>query len=428
MSEKMIIISLDAMGADDLTADKLKWLPNLANLIRTGTHVKTVEPILPTLTYPSHTSIITGTYPNKHGIINNVKLESLRQSPDWYWYRKAVQVKPLYDIAKEAGLTTAAFLWPVTARAKIDYNIAEIFPNRFWNNQIMVSLWASSPLFAIQMNTKFGYLRRGIRQPYLDNFITAAAVDTIKHKRPDLTMIHLVDMDAHRHRYGVRSKEAYQALKRLDLRVGQIIQATKDAHTFANTTFAILGDHYQIDVTHMIRLNSLFREKGWLQLSPDGLVDSDWQVFANSCDGTTYVYTRPGFDKTSELFEILQNRPEIDHVYTQQEAAEKGADPKCTFMCDAKSGYYFINNATGSIIETVTADQIGRPDRYRAVHGYAPDKPDYQTTLILNGPKIKAGQAIPKAKLVDEAPTFAKIMGLTMPDTIDGKPIEAAIL
>ncbi len=84
----------------------------------------------------------------------------------------------------------------------------------------MVSLKASSPAFLLRMNQKYGHLRRGIQQPELDDFITACAVDTLKHKKPWLTLIHLVDMDSMRHRYGVRSDEALAALHRLDQRVG----------------------------------------------------------------------------------------------------------------------------------------------------------------------------------------------------------------
>ena len=88
--------------------------------------------------------------------------------------------------------------------------------------------------------------------------MTACAVDTLRNKRPDLTLIHLVDMDSMRHRYGVRSKEAKAALQRLDGRVARLIRATKDAGTYDWTNFVILGDHYQINVHKMIHLNMLF--------------------------------------------------------------------------------------------------------------------------------------------------------------------------
>lgn len=419
--QKLVVVSLDAMGADDLKPEALQDLPNLRALIASGTHVQNVRGIYPTLTYPSHTSIITGMYPRTHGIVNNTKIQPERLSPDWYWYRKDVHATPLYQLAHEAGMTTAAFLWPVTARSGIDYNIAEIFPNRIWTNQVLISLWASSPLFILRLNAKYGELRDGIHQPQLDDFVTASAVDTIVRKQPDLTMIHLVDMDSQRHAHGVLSREALAARKRLDTRLGRIIQATKDTHTYANTTFAVLGDHYQIDVHTMIRLNALFRAKGWQRATPEGMIAKDWRVLAKSADGSTYVYVRDrNAQLDKEIADLIAPVPGIEHVYSAGAAADFGADPGCTFLVEAKRGFYFIDDANGAITEDVDPNDIGQPERYRAVHGYSPFKDDYATTLILNGPGIKSGFTIPSAKLVDEGPTFAHILGLRYPYPTDG--------
>lgn len=128
---RLVVISLDSLGFADLNEQR-DLTPNLNRLIAQGTWVKKVRGIFPTLTYPSHTSIITGQYPAVHGIVNNTKLQPTRKSPDWYWYqRKEIKVATLYDVAHQAGLKTAAFLWPVTAGSKIDWNVAEIFPIEF---------------------------------------------------------------------------------------------------------------------------------------------------------------------------------------------------------------------------------------------------------------------------------------------------------
>ncbi len=324
----MIVISLDSLGFRDL--NELRQLtPTLADLIEKGTWVKKVEGIFPTLTYPSHpipyhTSIITGQYPAVHGIINNTKLQPRRQSPDWFWYRKDIQLMPLYDVAKEKGLTTAAFLWPVTAGSKIDYNLAEIFPNRIWTNQVLVSLKASSPLFLYEMNKKYGKLRHGIKQPWLDDFVTACAVDTIKNKKPDLTLIHLVDMDSMRHRYGVRSPQAKEALHRLDKRVAKIIQATKDTGTYAQTDFVILGDHYQINVDKMIHLNMLFAQQGLLHpLGKKSTYRNNWQVTAKTCDGETYIYTRGAVDR-GKIKQMIAGVEGIERIYDNAAAIKRG--------------------------------------------------------------------------------------------------------
>ncbi|MEG0286766.1 MAG: ectonucleotide pyrophosphatase/phosphodiesterase [Vagococcus sp.] len=425
MKKKLIIISVDALGALDIKLHKDK-LPTLSKLIDKGTHVEKVKGIYPTLTYPSHVTLMTGMYPKDHGVINNTKLQSTRNSPDWYWYDKEIKVPTVYDVAKNEGLTTAAFLWPVTASSSIDYNIAEIFPNRIWTNQVMISLKASSPLFLLNMNQKYGHLRKGIMQPFLDDFVTACAVDTISTKKPDLTLIHLVDMDSMRHAYGVQSTEAVDALIRQDKRVAQIIQATKDNGTFDHTNFVVLGDHYQLDVNKMIKLNVLFAEKGWAETKPNGSIKNNWQVYAKSCDGSTYIYCKNTSKvDPKEIYHAIKDLKGIDAIYTSEECRNMGADPRATFMIEASDGYYFSDETTGDIFEDVKKEDIGKPNRYFGIHGSHPGKPNYETTVMFYGPSIKEGHKITNAHLVDEAPTFAKLLALkTFPKEVSGICIE----
>lgn len=424
---KLVVISLDSMGFRDL--NELRDLtPNLAKLIAKGTWVKRVQGIFPTLTYPSHTSIITGQYPAVHGIVNNTKLQPRRISPDWYWYRKDVKATPLYDVAQVAGLTTAAFLWPVTAGSKIDYNLAEIFPNRIWTNQVMVSLKASSPWFLMQMNHRYGKIRHGIKQPWLDDFITACAVDTLKNKQPDLTLIHLVDMDSMRHRYGVRSAEAKAALQRLDGRVAHLIRATKDAGTYDHTNFVILGDHYQINVDKMIHLNQLFAKQGWLT-PVDGKTTykNNWRVTAKTCDGETYVYVR-GNVNLGKIKQVIAGVEGVEHIYDGAKAVKLGADPQCAFLVEAKPGYYFTDEVNRpAIVEQVDPASLGTHDRYHGVHGYGPTQPNYFTTAIFAGPDVREGATVDGAHLVDEGPTFAALLNLKYPAPTAGQPIRGVL-
>ena len=246
---------------------------------------------------------------------------------------------------------------------------------------MLVSLKASSPLFLLEMNHKYGHLRNGIKQPQLDEFITACAVDTLTNKRPNLTMIHLVDMDSMRHRYGVRSKEAMAALQRLDRHVGMLIEATKRAGTFEDTNFVILGDHYQINVDHMIHLNTLFAQRGWLTPRQDQTFENDWQVMAKTADGSTYIYTRPGFDELDELRSLVSQVEGVETIITGAEAAQRGADPACALMVEAKEGYYFTDESRRPlVVEPVHPDTLGQPDRYHGVHGYDPTKPRCYST------------------------------------------------
>lgn len=215
-----------------------------------------------------------------------------------------------------------------------------------------------------------------------------------------------------------------EALHRLDKHVEQLIQATKNAKTFDDTNFVILGDHYQINVNKMIHLNTLFAKKGWLKANNDQTFDKDFTVSAKTCDGSSYIYTRD-FDQLEELKQLVENVEGVQNVYTSAQATKRGADPKCSLMVEAKAGYYFTDESSRpAVVERVDPKTLGTTDRYHGVHGYDPDKEDYQTTIVFNGPAIKEGITVEKANLVDEAPTFAKLLGLKFDSEIAGSCIE----
>ena len=124
----------------------------------------------------------------------------------------------------------------------------------------------------------------------------------------------------------------------MDQRVGQLIQATKDAGTFEQTNFVCLGDHYQIDVNQMIHFNTLFAKKGWLTpIKNQQTFKNNWRVMAKTCDGETYVYVRPGIDRDEVRREIAGVKG-IEKIYDGAQAVRLGADPRCTFLVEAKAG------------------------------------------------------------------------------------------
>ena len=142
----MVVISLDAVGTRDLPF--LKSLPNFGRFWEEAAVCERVKTVYPSLTYPAHTSIVTGMYPDTHGIVNNLQIQPEREKPDWFWQRRYVQAETLYDQVRKRGGTAASLLWPVTGGAKIRFNLPEILPNRPWQTQTMVSCLNGSPLYA----------------------------------------------------------------------------------------------------------------------------------------------------------------------------------------------------------------------------------------------------------------------------------------
>ena len=418
----LLVLSLDAVSSKDLTL--LKTLPNFSKFLSKGALIEQVHSISPSLTYPAHTTILTGNYPIHHGIINNTLLEPNSLSPNWYWYAKAIKCPTLFDLAREKGLTTCSILWPVTGRSKITYNLPEIFPTKKWHHQLVMSGLAGSLGYQLELNRLFGHLRRGTSQPYLDDFVMACTKHTLLKYKPQLMCVHLTDVDTHRHYTGYSSEESTQALFRHDKRLGEIITTLKEANLYENTHVILLGDHDQIPVHSMIRLNQYFLSKGLIRCNTKGHITS-YDVLAKSCDGSTYIYLKDKtnqklIDKVHMLLKSLESLPinPIERCLTSEEVVTIGADPKCSFMLEAKEEYYFVDDIGGDFIEPIKSKDVGnKPHHSYSTHGYLTSKPDYTTFFMAAGPLIKEGCIKKEGQLINHAPILAHLLGLKLKNT-----------
>lgn len=415
---RLLVISLDALGAEDVPV--FEKLPAFARLLKGSASCFNVSSVYPSITYPAHTSIITGCYPKKHGIVNNTRFQFRRESPDWFWQRKYVKTTTLYDEVLKAGGKVASFLWPVTAKSRITWNMPEIFANRPWGNQICTSLANGTALFQASMQQKFGHIRNGRQQPALDDFVTECVKYTLKKHRPDLTLVHLTDVDTQRHLHGTTSAEAMEAIKRHDRRLGEIFEVLDENYMTENTNIIVLGDHYQRDTQMAVHVNYWLLQKGWITLRASRI--HQWQVYCKNCDGSAYVYIRKGCgylkDAVREMLCELANDPDsgIEQVIEGRDGAAMGADAHASFMLEARDGYYFLDSLDGPGRSVDMMDGALGSAKMYATHGYLPGKPGYQTVFMAKGPDIKENVDIPSMCLVDEGPTMASLMGVELPD------------
>lgn len=423
MSAKhLIVVSLDAVSTDDLKY--LRKLPNFSKLIEEGALIKNVETVYPSLTYPAHATIITGRKPNNHNIINNTFLDINRDEPEWYWNSKNIKGETLYDLVENRGLKACSILWPVTGKSKITYNMPEISCTRPWHNQIIRSLMAGSKMYQFIMNNRHGHLRKGIAQPYLDNFATEVAKDTIINYKPNLMLLHLVDVDSQKHYKGNNSEEIIAAFERHDKRIGEIINSLEIADILDDSTVILLGDHSQLECNKMIRLNTLLKENNLIKVDKNDLIVS-YDAIAKSCDGSSYIYLKDKYDENCRrlVFSIIEdimqeNENPIEFFLSGEEAEKMGADSKCSFMVEAKEGYYFVDEWKGNFIEDINEDEIGKlPHRMKSVHGYSPTKENYTTFFLAFGKNVKKGFYLEEGKLINHGQTLAKFLGLELKDS-----------
>lgn len=426
----LVIISIDSLNAQDF--DRIIKLPNFSEIINNGFHAKEVVGIYPSLTYPSHTSIITGTYPDRHGIFTNEIMQPGVRRQDWYWYKKYIKVPTLCDLVKDEGMRIGNVFWPVMGGANIDYNCPEVWANKKGESQVVKSLKNGSPLFLLNMVSRFGKILDGISEPNLDDFAAEVTSYIVRKKKANLVLLHLNEVDHTRHKYGFMAPELDVVFRRIDERLGKIIKASKEAGIYEKTAFVILGDHGFADVDYKVCLNTAFVKDGLIEVDQNGEIKS-WKAYSNYCDGSVQVKINNPSDKATfeKVKEILLNMESSDKYgikkfYSREEASNKKVVGEFDFMLEAEDGYYFDNDWTApEIVSKVekSSSRANEPDYFAATHGYDPMRKDYRTFFAAYGQGIKRGSFINEINLVDEGPTMAKILGLCMKD-VDGRVIK----
>lgn len=419
-AKHLIVISYDAFSNDNW--EMARKLPNLSKLIENGVYSTNLKSIYPTLTYAVHSTMVTGVYTDKHGIYHNNPFQPFINPKDqnWFWFRKNIKVPTIYDAVKENGMKTASLLWPVTGKASINYNLPEIKAIKN-ENQALKILKNGTPFFCINMQLKYGSMLKGIEQPYLDDFTTKCAIDTIIKKKPNLLLMHLIELDDTKHKYGTDSKEIQEAIIRMDNRLGEIIGAVEKSGIMESTVFLIVGDHGQINVRYKVRLNQLFKEQG-LIYEEDG--ELKWRAYLQSTGGSAYLHVRENDTGAKETaLKIIKNAMKqecygIESLYTRTELDAYHIDSSAYYMLEAKAGYSFDD----TLDEEVIIDLEEQGIKY-ATHGYSPDKPEYKCNLVISGQCIKNEYELENAEMVDIAPTIADILGINFYNC-DGKSLK----
>ena len=101
MKKRLIVFSADAMVCEDLPY--LATLPNFRRYFGGYAQAESLRSIYPTITYPVHTTLMTGLYPKDHGVISNDQLVAGETNRPWHWFREELQGRDLYS-RKGSGL------------------------------------------------------------------------------------------------------------------------------------------------------------------------------------------------------------------------------------------------------------------------------------------------------------------------------------
>ena len=270
LAASVILLSIDGLKPDyvlEADAHGLK-VPNLRLLVAEGAHATAVRGVFPTVTYPSHATMLTGVAPAGHGIYSNHPFDPFGRNQDgWNWYTEDLRAKTLWEAAENAGLRTASVDWPVSVGANVSFNIAQ-----YWRagnaEDVKVIRALSTKGLLEEAEAALG--------PYPDGNDYSIAADrrrtefiefVLEKKEPAFLTAYFSGLDTVEHQFGPYSRETFEALEVLDELVGRLRAKSR--------VLCVVSDHGFLASDRELHLNAALREAGLIDVDASGAV-TEW--------------------------------------------------------------------------------------------------------------------------------------------------------
>jgi len=381
--QPLLVVSVDGLDQRYLAqCDELKLkIPNLRRLMREGEWSKGVIGVVPTITWPSHTTILSGVDPSVHGIRSNRLPAS--EGGDYPWSAKLLKARTLLDAAHEAGLKTAAVTWPVTVDAPLDYNLPEYFQRRRGGAMDLRSIESKS--VPGDLVTRIANMFPSFRQEWMDDRTrTQAVVYLLRVVHPDFTIVHLVDLDSEEHDNAPFSPESKAILEYTDELIGQMMAALP-----AGSAVALVSDHGFEKVNTEVNLAGLAAQRGVTGLRTAGAIAIAETSAAADFLRETARDARYGIGRQIPKEEVVRFAPQYKDAAAIFESA-----PGFLFAFSAKEGEMFAKPR-----------EIGN-------HGHWPMR--YRSVYMLWGPGIRPAR-LDEFSIKEIAGRLAAVAGVKFP-------------
>ena len=363
----LVLVSLDGFRWDYARRDGARHLLEMA---RQGAWAPNgMLPSFPSVTYPNHISIVTGLYPEHHGIVANDFYDPERQarySPripdtiaDGSWYSGV----PLWSLAERQGMRTAALFWPGSE--------AEIAGKRpTWYQRYEESEYTEAA-----------------EQARIQKAVALLKLDPAD--RPHFIAIYFNDTDEAGHRYGPDSPQTRAAVLSLDALVGRL-KAALDK-TALPIDLVVVSDH------------------GMASIEPPWITLEDYADLSNFTTEGQLLYGKTEADR-ARLYEALKHEAAEFKVYRRKNVPadlEYNANPREGDPVIVPTGPYAIR---------AHKPPAGQPDPppSKGAHGFDPRLvPEMKAIFFAAGPDIAPGRTVQPFENVNLYPWMAHILGLT---------------
>jgi predicted AlkP superfamily pyrophosphatase or phosphodiesterase len=378
---KLVVLSVDGLDHRYLASRAQLGLriPNMSRIVEEGWWAEGgMVGVVPTVTWPSHTTMITGVRPAQHGILANRRPSA--EGGEYYWSANLLKAKTLWHVLAERSRTSAAITWPVTVDAAITWNLPEYFRERNGGAMDLNSiLERATPGLGDAIAAAYP----SFPTYWMDDRTRAlAAVWLLRHRKPDLLLVHFVDHDSDAHAYGPFGREAKARLEYTDELIGMVLNSLPP-----NSVIALVGDHGFERVERDFNLPAWLKARG---VTGEVNVQGGWLATKDSraIAALEQASREPGscVGRRVPDGEVRRFLPEFDPAAAVWEPA-----PGCYFVSRSDVGELFLKPA-----------QLGR-------HGHWPNR--YRAAFALWGAGVSRGRG-GELDMLELASRFAALLGL----------------
>ena len=366
----VIVVSMDGVRHDYL--DRAPF-PAFGRIAREGLRAARLVPVYPSNTFPGHVSLATGATPAVHGIVDNRFWDRTREqrfdySNDASW----IDAEPLWAAAERQGVRAATFFW--------------VGSETDWRG--VGARYREAPFDA-----KVGEAEKVAR--------ILAWLDLPAAERPRLVMSYWHGADGAGHAKGPDSPAVVKELTEQDRQLGALLAGLDARGAWPHTTLLVVSDHGMTSVGPSVSIQGALRSaKVRAHVEPSSSVA---HVFLeNAADLARAERALAGLagvrvDRRDALPAALH----LSHPTRTGDLVVR-ADPPYRF---AKSGVF-----------------ARAP---RGMHGYDPEHPDMAGIFLAIGRGVLAGAKLDAVRMIDVAPTAARLLGIDPPRSAEGRAIAA---
>lgn len=362
----LLLISIDAFRADYIDRG---LTPTLAMLAHGGVHADAMQPAFPSLTFPNHYTLVTGLYPDHHGIVNNTMFDPVlgkfslgnrKAVSDGRWWSEGT---PIWEDADAHGLRTATMFWPGSE----------------------ADIHGRHPDYWLPYDGKVTPDQR------VDQVL--AWLDLPPAQRPSFLTLYFDEVDHAGHAHGPHSPEVDQALRDTDAALARLVAGLRQRGLFDRMNIIVVADHGMASVP---LANSVLIDK---------LIPLD-QVHVVDLGIVAGFDPRPG-DDFAAIEHTLEQPQQHMQCWDKTRIPARlhyGSNPRVPqLVCLADVGW-----------RITTADYLAKHQGHISIgeHGYDNADPRMGALFIAHGPAFRVGLRYPEFPNVDVYPLMTHLLGI----------------